>query len=52
MEKVQIEKIYETLGIKSSRLKSLEELEAYGIKVKEARSASAVPDARSRKKPG
>ena len=35
MEKVQIEKIYETLGIKSSRLKSLEELEAYGIKVKE-----------------
>lgn len=36
MEKVQIEKIYEALGIKSSRLKSLEELEErYGIKVKE-----------------
>ena len=35
MEKVQIEKIYEALGIKSSRLKSLEELEKYGIKVKE-----------------
>ena len=35
MEKVQIEIIYEALGIKSSRLKSLEELEKYGIKVKE-----------------
>ena len=35
MEKVQIENIYEALGIKSSRLKSLEELEKYGIKVKE-----------------
>lgn len=35
MEKVQIENIYEALGIKSSRIKSLEELEKYGIKVKE-----------------